>query len=341
MSRLFALAFISFALLGCSPTSTNDVQRISGPTMGTVYNVAVVAPESTDLQPLQQRIDQRLAEINRVMSTYDPSSELSLLNQRTDVSESVVISADLADVIQMSLDVYRDSDGAFDATIGPLVNRWGFGPQERQQVPSEVEIAAIKAQIGMDKVQLDGDRLTTSHPLYIDLSAVAKGWAVDEIAELVQQQGFAQFLVEIGGEIRAEGRKPDGSAWRIAIERPDMGLEREPQLVIELQGKGLATSGDYRNYYEVDGQRVSHTIDPVSGFPITHNLASVSVVHDSTGLADAWATALSVVGHERAMALAKQYNLAVYMIVRSGDGYAEQQSAAFKSWLEAQTSGSR
>ncbi|GGY41122.1 thiamin biosynthesis lipoprotein ApbE [Bacterioplanes sanyensis] len=342
MSRVFAatLVLLSMFLLACSQAPEQRVERISGPTMGTSYHISIVAQGSVDLSALQAQVDQRLRAINRSMSTYDPSSELSLLNQRQQGGEAQV-SDDLAEVLAMALQVNQQSEGAFDVTVGPLVNRWGFGPEQRREPPAADEIAAIRAQLGMDKLTLEGNRLITQVPLYIDLSAVAKGWAVDEIGNLLAEQGFANYLVEIGGEIRAQGQKPDGTHWRIAIERPDLGLEREPQLIVELQDLGLATSGDYRNYYEVDGQRVSHTIDPVTGMPITHKLASVSVIHESTGMADAWATALNVVGPERALSLATQYDLAIYMIVRDGQQYAELMSPAFEHWLEAQASGSK
>lgn len=337
--RFCAVVFVGFFLLaGCTDTSSK-VQRISGATMGTSYHIALVGQGDINLAQLQQHVDDRLLAINRAMSTYDPSSELSKLNQHASAFDARV-SDDLAEVLQMALSVNQGSGGAFDVTIGPLVNRWGFGPEDRRQPPSNEEIHQIQQQIGMDKLTLNGTELQTRSPLYIDLSAVAKGWAVDELGELLQRQGIQQYLVEIGGEVRAEGHKPDGSSWRIAIERPDMGVQREPQLIVELNGQGLATSGDYRNYYEVDGQRVSHTIDPVSGHPIVHKLASVSVLHASTGMADAWATALNVAGPEKALAMAKQHQLAVYMIIRQGDGYIEQMSPAFEQWLNTQSSGS-
>lgn len=332
---LVAALLLCLQLAACSQQAKEQVLKISGPTMGTQYHISWVGTDPETAEPLQVRIDERLREINRSMSTYDPESELSRLNLgqlAVDADGWVSLSADLTQVMSDALLVWRASGGAFDVTVGPLVNLWGFGPEARpEHTPDEAEIAARRAHIGSEKIELDAmhHRLRLQGPLYIDLSAIAKGWAVDELARLLTQQGIQSYMVEVGGELRTRGSKPDNSAWRIAIERPLNPDTAEAAFILEPGNRGMATSGDYRNYFEEGGVRYSHTIDPATGHPIKHALASVSVVHSSTGLADAWATAITVAGPEKGMAIARQHQLAVLMLVREGDGFVQRASPAF------------
>lgn len=323
-------------LLGCTPAS-EPVVRISGATMGTTYHIAW-AGQQHDAVALQQQVDARLVAINRSMSTYDPESELSRLNRGllpADADGWVPVSDDLSEVLGLALQVWQDSDGAFDVTIGPLVNLWGFGPQARpEHIPAAAVINKTLASVGSDAIVLNAEqqRLQLQKPLYIDLSAIAKGWAVDEIATLLDQQGITGYMVEIGGEIRTAGTKPDGHPWRIAIERPPLvGSERDVALVITPKNIGLATSGNYRNYFEEEGVRYAHTIDPASGYPVQHNLASVSVLHESTALADAWATAFSVLGADRSLQLAEKYGLAVLLLTKEPAGFVQRTSTRFNA----------
>ncbi|WP_430462457.1 FAD:protein FMN transferase [Thalassolituus sp. LLYu03] len=328
--------FLSVILLSaCAPT--DQVNTISGPTMGTSYHIAWRG-DGADAEALKIAVDQRLIEINKSMSTYDPQSELSLINKgevAVDAEGWIAVSDGLEDVLQDSLAIHNKSEGLFDPTVGPLVNLWGFGPQASlDKVPSDAELDAAKQKVGFEALTLDGasTRIRLSSPRYIDLSAIAKGWGVDQIAELLEHQGHASYMVEIGGEIRTAGVKPDGQAWRIAIERPNSELqERAVELIIQPGSAAIATSGDYRNYFEQDGVRYSHTINPFSGRPITHTLASVTVVADNCAMADGWATALNVAGPEKGLELAERNGLAVFMIVRDGDGFAERTSSAFRA----------
>lgn len=305
--------------------------------MGTQYHISWAATDDTSKE-LRAQIDQRLAEINRIMSTYDPDSELSRLNRQSQQTANVnaqPVSPELHQVLSLALQVNQSSRNLFDVTVGPLVNLWGFGPDPSKfEPPEEAAIQQALSRVGSDRIRLgEPASLTLSAPVYIDLSAIAKGWAVDDIAALLERAGHQDYLVEIGGDLKTRGHKPDGKKWTIAIERPDQSLnDRQVQLLIA-PDKGLATSGDYRNYFEKDGVRYSHTISPKTGKPITHGLASVSVVHDSAALADAWATALSVAGPRLGMILAKQHGLAVYMIVRDKDSFRELWSDVFRQWF--------
>ncbi len=335
--RVLLILTMVLVVSGCSKQVDSQVIRVSGPTMGTSYSIAWVTRDPASEARVKQSAEQLLIDINRSMSTYDPESELSLLNQgrlQSDEQGWIALSENLVDVLAMSIFLHQASEGAFDVTVGPLVNLWGFGPQARpDHVPDADVISRTKTDIGTDALELDPmqQRLKLSRPVYIDLSAIAKGWAVDQLALLLEQQGISAYMVEIGGEIRTRGVKPDGNQWRIAIERPQSRPDdRQVALIIEPGELGIATSGDYRNYFEEDGVRFSHTIDPASGYPIRHTLASVSVVHESAGMADGWATALNVLGPERGMAIAEQYDLAVFMLVHEGGDFVTRTSPRFK-----------
>lgn len=334
-------AFVLGALVLLSACSEPDasVQTLTGATMGTQYHVSVVVPQNYNTDKLHARIDARLAAINDVASTYISTSELSLLNQHiaqsnSDRDVSALISDDLVELLVMANKVHEQSKGAFDITVAPLVDRWGFGPLESDKAPSDQEVAEIKSRVGQHALSLDDNTLTIKGVRQIDLSAVAKGWGVDQIVALLQNAQIDNFLVEIGGELRVAGHKPDGKHWRIAIERPDSGVgERRAQLVMELEDSAIATSGDYRNYFEKGGQRFSHIINPNTGKPITHKVASVSVLHSSAALADAYATAILVLGEEDGMALAEDLDLPVYMIVRHKGEFIERKSSQLDDLL--------
>ncbi|WP_323844077.1 FAD:protein FMN transferase [Microbulbifer magnicolonia] len=304
--------------------------------MGTSYHITVVdVPAAVQRAELQQQIDAELRQVNREMSTYIEDSELMRFN-RGPVGQAVPVSAPLAEVVALSLDIFRRSDGAFDVTVGPLVNLWGFGPQpEPEQIPDDATIASLLQQVGSDAlvVQRAPDRITRSRPVEIDLSAIAKGHGVDRVALLLEQQGIRNYLVEIGGELRTLGVNPKGRHWRIGIESPDPA-GRVVQKPISVSGKSVATSGDYRNYYERNGVRYAHTIDPRIGRPLQHRLASVTVIADSCAEADGLATALNVLGADAGLELAEREQLAVFMLVKTDAGFEERYSSAFAPYLE-------
>jgi len=337
--RLYILSFSLLLMAGCQ--SGPEVVKMSGRTMGTQYNISWVESEAHSRQSseqLQQKVENVLERINASMSTYRPDSELSVLNKQAP-GDWQDISIDLYRVLMMSGSVYLGSDHAFDPTVGPLVNLWGFGPEKKaDQVPDALAIKQAMTSVGYGVANLrlrdEGYQVQLRDSRYIDLSAIAKGYAVDELGRLFDGVRINNYLIEVGGELLAKGRKPDGSAWRIAIEAPPES-GRRVQKIVALNDFGIATSGDYRNYFEQDGKRFSHTIDPRTGYPIEHKLASVSVLHESVALADAWATALMVLGTEKGMAVAQKFDLMVYFLYRTEQGFADAASPAFDKFLQA------
>jgi len=317
---LLSLTGLTVYRLILAPTPTPYVE-LSGPTMGTSYLVKIAA----ELDPGAQRgvaaaVEAQLDRVNELMSTYDPESELSRFNRHREPTPFPVAPETL-EVFQLARQVSEWSAGAFDVTVAPLVRAWGFGAGSRYgSEPTAREIWDLLTLVAYDGIAIDTEASTLRKAvaeMECDLSAVAKGYAVDRLAMTLEQLGYESFLVEIGGELRASGHRLDGKVWRIAIERPDSPNRRAHE-IIALDNASVATSGDYRNYYERDGERVSHTIDPRTGEPIRHRLASVSVVHPEAVYADALATALSVLGPEAGYALAEQLELAAYFIVRRG-----------------------
>ena len=297
---------------------------ISGSTMGTTYTVKFYAGKAnTDTGVIHSRIDALLERINDQMSTWRPESELSRFNESTSTSWFSV-SLELAHVVETAGAISAMSDGAFDVTVGPVVNLWGFGPDRSTAgLPSQQQIREAMERVDYRQllVRSSPSALRKLRPdIYVDLSAIAKGFAVDEVARLLDERHIRSYLVEIGGELRARGVKGDGSSWNVAIERP-LSDERMLQDVVALRDASIATSGDYRNFMEQNGKRFSHTIDPHTGRPITHGLASVSVITDSAMRADALATTIMVMGPERGYDLAVREALAAQLILRSRDGF--------------------
>ncbi|MGB5833355.1 MAG: FAD:protein FMN transferase [Thiohalocapsa sp.] len=300
--------------------------------MGTTYSIQLVdLPRSLTGPGVQQRVNAVLAGVNDLMSTYQADSELSRFNASPS-TDWFPVSMELVSVVAEAQAISSASGGAFDVTVGPLVNLWGFGPElKADQLPTQVEIDAALARTGHDKLRMrfDPPSLRKDRPdLYVDLSGIAKGYGVDRVMDLLAREGIANALVEIGGEVYGHGQKPQGEPWQIAVERPEIDARRVFR-VIPLRNLGMATSGDYRNFFQLGGRRYSHSIDPVTGRPVEHSLASVTVLAESTMRADAWATALLVLGPERGLALAKARGLAALMIGREGKDLSARSTAAF------------
>lgn len=336
---LLLLALVAFKS-GCSP---NGLQLVSthGETMGTWYNVKLVGekrslPSESQLKRWSEEV---LLAINESMSTYIDSSEISVLN-RSESGDWQTVSAPLFEVLEVSQQISELTGGAFDITIAPLVNLWGFGPQERQeQAPDDAAIAAALSSIGFGNLELDATRKALRKPpgMTLDLSAVAKGYAADELDKVLLSKGYENILVEIGGELRLRGVNQRGTPWRIGIESPSydvMSSAGNPAKTVVLSDHGMATSGDYRNFYEVGGVRLSHTISPLTGKPVAHNLASVTVIADTCAEADALATAFNVMGDSEALSLAESRNIAAFFIVRDGDGFISRQTGAFSRFVD-------
>ncbi len=289
--------------------------------MGTSYTVKVVADLSAaEEERLETAVIEALGSVNQRMSTYLADSELSRLN-RFRGSEVFALSEESLEVFRLAREISRRSGGAFDITVGPLVNAWGFGPEGVPPVPpSQEELERILPHIGFELLELVPEGVLKRDPEVVgDLSAIAKGYAVDQVVRVLEESGVSRFMVEVGGEVRTAGEAPSGGPWRIGIEGPTPA-GRSLYRVLPLTGQAVATSGDYRNFYEVDGERFSHTIDPKTGRPVEHAGASVSVVTEDCASADAWATALLVLGPRAGFDLAVEENLAALFLVYEGDG---------------------
>ena len=298
---------------------------LQGQTMGTQYHISVVSPKSSvvDKEKLKNKIDKMLSGINQQMSTYITDSDISKFNQSSDTSW-IQVPHDLVKLVKASQQISKMTDGAFDISISPLVDIWGFGVETRDKTPSDQLLQKIKQAVGYEMldVQENPPALKKQQArLHIDLSAIAKGYAVDKVSEFLSKEGLLNHLVEIGGEIRAQGLNHTGNKWRIAIETPDSD-KKAASKILEITNRAVATSGDYRNYYIENGQRLTHIIDPKTGQPIKHKLASVTVLHESAMLADAFATALMVMGEDRGKRFAEEQELSVYMIIREQETYS-------------------
>ena len=331
---LFALAalLLVVALSGCSEPLREAPITLKGQIFGTYYQVILAKPMTRDqVADIEAGILDELEAVDASMSTYRDDSELSTFN-RSPVGEWQPLSPELMQVLEISRRVSQASDGAFDITVGGLVNLWSFGPEARpEKVPPEDQLQERLAQIGPDKVELDIDagRARRLSDVYVDLSAVAKGFGVDQVGDYLEEQGIENFLVDIGGELVLRGhRDDDGDPWRVGVEVPDEHRQ-VAQYVLALTDMSVATSGDYRNYFEEDGKRYSHTIDPRTGRPVEHALASVTVLGETTAYADAWATALSVLGPRASLETARREGLAVLTLEREGEGWISRASPAF------------
>ncbi|MEA1979982.1 MAG: FAD:protein FMN transferase [candidate division Zixibacteria bacterium] len=329
---------VTIILLSCSEKGVDrNLIVISGQTMGTGYEVKIVTAEAISKQrflEVKNGIDSLLGVVNQQMSIYIDSSEITLFNcfKKTDWFP---VSTETAEIFKQSLEVSKKSGGAFDITVGPLVNLWGFGPEEKDtNMPNEDSIAQVMRLTGYRKIsaKLSPPSIRKKVPdVYCDLAAIAKGYGVDRIAEYLEFNGISDYLVEIGGEIRARGRNQQDTVWQIGIAVPknELGV----QTVIPLNNLSMATSGDYRFYFERKGIRYSHIINPRTGKPITHKLASATVIHTNCSYADAMATAIIVLGPEDGYKLAQRENLPVLLIIRENDDFVEKMTPAFKKYL--------
>ena len=325
-----------FLLSGCANNSSVEKYpfNFSGPTMGTSFSVkASQLPEGVKTYRLETLIKNRLDEINQRMSTYISDSEVALINSSTNPG-ATFISLELEKIILQAREISELSDGAFDITVAPLVNLWGFGPDKMEnKAPKAEEIQQVLEVVGFKNLVINKRVVTLAKTLpgvAMDLSSLAKGYAVDEVAKVLDKQGITDYMVEIGGELHIKGKNLEGNNWRIAIEKPDADAAMlEFQRVLSITDIALATSGDYHNYFEQDGKRFSHTIDPRTGYPITHKLASVTVLSDTTMKADAWATALMVLGEEEGYKIAEQQKLAAFFIIKTDQGFVEKETPVF------------
>ncbi len=341
--REMLFAWMVFAVVSCtgSPPDIDqqkELHTVTGETMGTTYTVKVVSADGTfDHARARLAIEQRLEQINSRMSHYLADSEVATFN-RSFTTEPYPLASETVGVIAKANEISRVSSGAFDVTVGPLVDAWGFGPREPPAtLPGSEALDEVRAFVGYELLVVDREASTVRKQrkeVTVDLSAIAKGHAVDAVAAILADFGLTDYLVEIGGELRASGNGQQDRPWRVAIERPDSGQVSMTR-IIELRDQSIATSGEYRNYYERDGVRVSHTIDPRTGRPVSHELLAVSVLADHCILADARATALEVLGPVDGYALAIEQGWVALFLIRGEDGtFIERATPTFDQHLE-------
>lgn len=314
-----------------APATAPQAHVFEGPTMGTTWRVTVLAEGGADPSAVPTTIAAELAEIDRQMSNWRDDAVLMAFGAHRS-ADPFPAPKMLLEVLDLARQVSEASGGAFDVTVAPLVDAWGFGRVPRDRPPTDAELADLRARVGWSRLHIDlsSGTLRKDQPdLVLNVSAIAPGYAADVLSDRLVALGFPRHLVDVGGEFRARGDGPSGP-WRLGIERPDGTLAaRTVQEVVPLRDGALATSGDYRNYREQDGVRISHTIDPRSGRPIAHRLASVSVIHRTAALADAWATALNVLGPDEGLALAEREGLAALFLVRDEGGFVPRPTTAF------------
>lgn len=323
------LMLLTLAVLEASPVSLAlEPLQLNGPTMGTHYSIVIDSPgDDLDAANLQRKVESRLAEVNQQMSTWDDSSEISKFNQSTS-TDWFSVSPEFALVTAEAKRIHKLTDSAFDPTVAPLINLWGFGDRRQQTIPDSASIADAMNSTGMQHltVRIDPPALKKSiAELQLNLSAIAKGYAVDAITELLAAEDLPSFVVDIGGENRTGTAKASGDEWKLGVESPLGGLHR----VVKLTQSSIATSGDYRNFFEMDGVTYSHAIDPTTGWPVKNPPASVSVVHKSCMSADAWATAMMVLGAEQGIAMAEANDLSVMFQAVTDDTITESSSGLF------------
>ncbi len=321
--------FMTLALAACKRGAAD--MMLSGQTMGTTYSVVAVEPQGgVDKEALHSAIKSALASVDQQMSNWNAASEISGINA-AGANAPIVLSAEMETLLRAANDVHHASDGQFDLTMGPLIDLWGFGAKTSPgTVPSDADIAEAMLAVGQSRtLSLANGALTKAHgETEMYLSAIGKGFGVDRVGDALKSFGITDYMVEIGGDIVTSGKNAEGMPWQIAIETPD-ATQRNIQKVLGVSDFGMATSGDYRNYFEQGGQRFSHILDAKTGRPVTHTTASVTVLADNAMLADAWATALLVVGRDRGLEIAEQQNLAALFIDRDDAGFTTAASARF------------
>jgi thiamine biosynthesis lipoprotein len=301
------LIFFLLLLAGCG---LKKEVEFSGKTMGTTYHIKVVTGMFTHATNLQKKIDTRLEEINNSMSTFRKDSEISRFNSNQNVGEKFMISDDFYNVLVVAKTIYEETGGAWDGTVKPLVDLWGFGNGKiRQTVPEKSQIKALLSEVGLNNIEISTDHYLVKKKasIFLDLASIAKGYGVDQVAALIRDNGIDNFLVEIGGEVFASGYRKDGKKWRVGINRPQENAPFDQVYkVVELHDKGFATSGDYRNFFEVHQKRFSHIIDPRNGFPVDNGVVSVSILANTCTFADGLATAVVVLGDKKGLDLVNQ-----------------------------------
>jgi len=315
--RILLPVFACSLFIACSQQQEKHLAKLNGETQGTYYAVTYYSSDTTNIQP---QIDSLLRRFDSSASVYKPNSIISRFNNNDSLVQADEI---YTTIFHKAMEVSGNTGGAFDITVGPLVNAWGFGFTDRMKVDQEL-IDSLKQYIGYEKVKLENGRLIKSSPgIRIDYNAIAQGYAVDLVANFLAAKGIESYLVDIGGEVVARGLKPDGSNWNVGIELPSATADdsQQVQAVVMLKDMALSTSGSYRKYFEENGVRYSHTIDPFTGYPVKHSLLSVSVLAKDCITADAYSTAFMVMGVDKAKSYLESHpGLDAYFIFSTADG---------------------
>ncbi|UAW96979.1 FAD:protein FMN transferase [Halopseudomonas nanhaiensis] len=321
---------LAAALTGCFH-STEPVLEIAGSTMGSSYSIKWVGVDgSPEPRALQTSIEAMFGQFDEEVSGWRDDSDLARFNEAPS-GTCQKVPASLVELVKASASLHERSDGAFDITVGPLLDLWGFhGPMGSGGLPARDELERALQRVGQRHLRLEDGQLCKSADVSVDISGLAAGYMVDEVVEHLGSYGITSYMVEITGELKAAGRKPGGSPWRIAIEEP-RDDDRIAQVILPLDGYGVSTSGDYRNYFEYEGKRYSHTFNPRSGTPIMHELAAVTVLHPSAMEADGLSTILHVLGPDEGWTYALAHDVAALFVVRKGSGFISRATPKFEA----------
>jgi len=329
LNRWQGVFLVLFGMLsGCG--SGDSMESFGGPTMGSTYSIKYVrhaglpAPDEVRVQ-----VEQILADVDLRMSTYRSDSDIERFNALP-ANRCQAMPASILELVRVGEQLSVQSDGSYDLTVEPLLNLWGFGPQAREEkVPTAEALAEARQRVGHQHLRIEGDNLCKDAAVEVDFNSIAAGYAVDTIAAKLEVMGIHDYLAEVTGELKAAGKKPDGSPWRIALEEPRDDQQVAERIVV-VDGYGLSTSGDYRNYFEQGGQRFSHTFDARTGAPVSHALASVTVIHPSALMADGLSTLLLILGPERGWDYADKHDIGAFFVIRADTGFVTRSSHAFE-----------
>lgn len=321
---------VSAAVVLAACGNGDSMESFGGPTMGSTYSIKYVRRAGiAEPAHVRREVESILAEVDRQMSTYRNDSDIERFNALP-ANNCQTMPASVLELVRVGEQLSAQSEGSYDLTVEPLMNLWGFGPQGREEkVPSPAALAETLQRVGSRHLHIDGDRLCKDAAVEVDFNSIAAGYAVDTIAARLEALGIHDYLAEATGELKAKGKKLDGSAWRIALEAP-RDDQQVAERIINVDGYGVSTSGDYRNYFLQDGRRYSHTFDARRGAPVLHNLASVTVIHPSALMADGLSTLLLILGPERAWDYAEKHDIGAFFVIRADTGFVIRTSAAFE-----------
>lgn len=305
--------------------------------MGSTYSIKYVRhADLADADKVRRQVEGILGEIDQQMSTYRHDSDIERFNAMP-ANSCRKMPAAVLELVRVGEQLSEQSEGSYDLTVGPLMNLWGFGPQGREEkVPASDALSEVMQRVGHQHLRIDGQRLCKDAAVKVDFNSIAAGYAVDAIAARLDALGIHDYLAEVTGELKAKGRKPDGSPWRIALEAP-RDDQQVAERIITVDGYGVSTSGDYRNYFLQDGRRYSHTLDARSGAPVLHDLASVTVIHPSALMADGLSTLLLILGPARARDYAQKHEIAAFFVLRADTGFVSRTSQAFEQLVGEKT----